>query len=413
VLIKRPEKISLEDLVKFIVFKKPFDEILNSEILKIVRQTNDKVINEDFRVIPKTRRELWIEGIDSEGDERKEKNSWKYYDYIGDKWGGKYLRAPEIFFKILEKGKGKFVKLGDIADIKRGFTTGANEFFYLEPIEKSSNELLYVKNSAGWEGYIEEEFLKPVIKSPKELKTILVKEEYLKYRVFMCHKSKDELKGTYALEYIEWGERQGYHKRPTCVSRQRWWDLGEWRVSKNILPMFEDKRVYCFYNDCDAYIDASLYWVYTKVDETTLNILLNSSILKLWKELLCRPPEGLGVIQMKVYHYNEMPVPEKFLNVDINPETLRVYHKFINREILSIFEELGFQKCNKKKCNHPEHPYEHVKPEEVSFDRIMPDRRELDKIIFQTLNLTEEEQLEVYKAVIELVKNRLLKAKSK
>jgi hypothetical protein len=43
----------------------------------------------------------------------------------------------------------------------------------------------------------------------------------------------------------------------------------------------------------------------------------------------------------------------------------------------------------------------------------MPDRRELDKMVFEPLNLTKEEQLEVYKAVIELVKNRILKAKSK
>jgi adenine-specific DNA-methyltransferase len=73
VLIKRPEKISLDDIIKFVMFKKPFNEILNSEILKIVRQTYDTVINEGFRVIPKTRRELWIEEIEFEGDEIKEK----------------------------------------------------------------------------------------------------------------------------------------------------------------------------------------------------------------------------------------------------------------------------------------------------------------------------------------------------
>ncbi|MEW6416635.1 MAG: DNA methyltransferase [Nitrospirota bacterium] len=45
------------------------------------------------------------------------------------KWGGKYLRAPDIFFTILEKGKGKLVRLGDIAEVRRGITSGANEFF--------------------------------------------------------------------------------------------------------------------------------------------------------------------------------------------------------------------------------------------------------------------------------------------
>jgi len=36
----------------------------------------------------------------------------------------------------------------------------------------------------------------------------------------------------------------------------------------------------------------------------------------------------------------------------------------------------------------------------------MPDKRELDKIAFETLVLTEEGQLEIYRVVLERVKNR-------
>ncbi|KUJ99459.1 MAG: Uncharacterized protein XD43_0882, partial [Thermococcales archaeon 44_46] len=36
----------------------------------------------------------------------------------------------------------------------------------------------------------------------------------------------------------------------------------------------------------------------------------------------------------------------------------------------------------------------------------------LDRVIFEALGLTEEEQLEVYRAVVELVKTRLVKAKT-
>jgi hypothetical protein len=83
-----------------------------------------------------------------------------------------------------------------------------------------------VRNGAGWEGEIEEEFLKPVIKSPRECRSILIKPEDLRYKIFMCHRDKSELKGTAALEYIRWGEAQGYHERPSCRTRQRWWDVG-------------------------------------------------------------------------------------------------------------------------------------------------------------------------------------------
>jgi hypothetical protein len=46
-------------------------------------------------------------------------------------------------------------------------------------------------------------------------------------------------------------------------------------------------------------------------------------------------------------------------------------------------------------------------------DKVKPDRRELDKIIMgEILGLTEQEQLEVYRSIIDLVKSRLEKAKS-
>ena len=81
---------------------------------------------------------MWDEGFDPE--EKK---------YVGAKWG-KYIRAPEIFFKILEKGKGKLVPLKKVAEVRRGFTTGANEFFYLTEEEIKRRK-------------IEKEYLQPII----------------------------------------------------------------------------------------------------------------------------------------------------------------------------------------------------------------------------------------------------------
>jgi hypothetical protein len=70
---------------------------------------------------------------------------------------------------------------------------------------------------------------------------------------------------------------------------------------------------------------------------------------------------------------------------------------FLTREIKSIFEELGFDK-NKPIREQQPNP--------------LPDRKELDDIIFDELGLTEEERKEVYWSVAELVKQRLDKSKS-
>jgi hypothetical protein len=408
VFIQKPtNKITDADIIKFVVFKEPYDKILNSSVIEQVHKTNVKTINEKFRLIVKTRKELWIEGIETEDDELNESRLWSY-QYIGNKWGGKYLRAPEIFFKILEKGKDKFIKLGDIAEDYYGIKTGANEFFYLETTEKPAPKgLLHVRNSADWEGFIEEKFLKPVIKSPRELNTIIVKEEDLKYRVFMCHMSKSELKGTYALKYIEWGEGQGYHKRPTCASRPRWWDMIESKGNILCLGNLNDRFIF-FYNRNDIIFEHTLYGLLVNEDIEKYILIINSSLTSLIHELHGRISLGEGALGLMVYEYLQLPILNaKFIGIKFN------LSNFLTRSIGSIFQELGFSKCTQRNCKHPEHPYEYVKPEEVSFDRIMPDRRELDKIVFEAIGLTEEEQLEVYRAVLELVKNRLLKAKSK
>lgn len=80
--------------------------------------------------------------------------------------GRQILARTGYLFTILEKGKEKLVRLGEIAEVRFGIKTGANDFFYLEPLGSGSRPgLLRVRNNAGWEGEIEEEFLKPVIRA--------------------------------------------------------------------------------------------------------------------------------------------------------------------------------------------------------------------------------------------------------
>jgi hypothetical protein len=236
----------------------------------------------------------------------------------------------------------------------------------------------------------------------------------------MCNKSKNELKGTYALEYIEWGEKQGYHKRPTCASRQRWWDLGEWddypilwqvNIRENFIIPFKPKNIES---------DKMFYLVGSKsknpIYDLIIGLYLNSTLSRFFLEingLVMMGDSTLAIYMVRDLQESLIVNPEIFIENGLQSKFELIIESFAKREILDYFEELGFQKCTQRNCNHPEHPYEYVKPEEVSFDRIMPDRRELDKIIFEVLGLTEEEQLEVYRAVLELVKNRLLKAKSR
>src|SRR3989338_1578512 len=131
------KKIDPAHLVKFVAFKKPFEESVFTEYLCQIEEAKEVTSNDIFRVYPIAIKDLQEAGTEYEDESEKQKKL-RLGTYVGDKWGGKYLRAPAIFFTILEKGRGKFVKLSDIAEVRRGFTTGANEFFYLTDTEAIS-----------------------------------------------------------------------------------------------------------------------------------------------------------------------------------------------------------------------------------------------------------------------------------
>ena len=189
-------------MARFVNFTVPFEAILDAVIFYEIETASVRDSFPEHRIHPLSQKSLLVNGNDENAK------------YIGDKWGGKYLRAPDIYWTVLQRGKDKFVRLGDIAEVRRGFTTGANKFFYLD-----------AERIQDWE--IEEEFLKPVIKSPRECKNIRVDPNQLQFKLFMCHVDKATLAGTATLEYIKWGESQGFHQRPSCRGRARWWDLGK------------------------------------------------------------------------------------------------------------------------------------------------------------------------------------------
>ena len=282
--------------------------------------------------------------------------------YTGDKWGGKYLRAPDIYWTILEKGKDKLVRLGDIADVRRGFTTGANEFFYLH------NEQIQ-------EWGIEAEFLKPIIKSPRECKSIRVDPSQLQFKLFMCHADKTALAGTAALDYIEWGESQLFHQRPSCRSRARWWDLGERQIphlSFNYLISSTAKTLYTL-DGC--YTSDNFQEIHTDPLLTLpLCASLNSSLFQLMVNIAGRSNFGGGLLKIQTYEVSEL--------LCLDP-------KIFAFENEAIFASTA---------------WEMLDPSD--------DRRALDAIIFDALDLTQGERDGVYEAVVNLVESRLRKAKS-
>jgi len=388
-----------ENIVRFVQLKKPLryyipkaekewdkevkrlHEIDN--LVKLIQTRTDYYETADIRIYPKRQDELGMEGYNEETQK-----------YTGSKWG-KYIRAPEIFFTLMERCKDLFVPLKEVADVRFGIKTGANEFFYLteEEIEAWGIEKAFWCHKEG-----EEWIPNYVIKSPRDCKGIIVKPEYLKFRVLLIHKDKQDLEGTNVLKYIEYGESKGYHERPTCKSRVRWYDLGEREPGTILFAMIQAYRHIVFYNPFKVYPDHNLFEILLDDSDSISTIaFLSSAITMLIKEFYGRSyGGGSGPLKAEGGDIEKFPVliPLK-LSIAQRKNLSEKFESFLANSLDDTFSELNASS-----------------PDEVSLDNVKPNRRELDKAVFEILGLTEEEQLEVYRGVVDLVSSRMEKAKS-
>lgn len=347
------------------------------------------------------------------------------YRLVNARDDGRYFLARESDLQPL------LVRLGDIAEVRFGIKTGANEFFYLEPVgttvaelfragtQQPSQPTVRVRNGAGWQGDLETAWLRPVIKSPRELKTLRVRLEDLRYLVFMPPDDVRErphdtayLKQHYphAHAYIQWGEGQGYHLRPTCKGRVKWWELV--KTSSKILALrATNDRPAFYYSPTEVCHDQTFYSATSQWDESLFSALLNCSFTN-W---LLREVEsgasamlGLGALWAAVYEIQNLQIPNPAAFTAAQRERLlKAFERMAQREVRSIFEELGYPKPNRD--------YSNIDPNALTLaqvQRASPDRFELDAVVFEVLGLDDAERLAVYRAVVELVRNRLVKARS-
>jgi len=426
---KNPTPTCLEHIAKFVIFKKPFEEVISyKNMITIYNFSPDKYNlfgntykdkDDKFRIYAISQKELLKEGIEKKKGGTETFQNQITGEYKGSKWGGKYLRAPDIFFTILEKGKDKLVRLGDIAEVRRGFTTGANEFFYVEDvtekidfikikhqiknlgeidsldeIKKYNLRIIYNKK---YDSYwlIEKEYLFPIIKSLKEVSQLIINNERFKFNVFFV---KDKVnKNKFAYEYIKWGEMNNINLKPTCSNRCPWYKIPNIK-GEYLFNMSSGDRYLIPYNYKNFFIDARLYGITLKekIDSHIILIILNSSYLPIYYEINGREMTGnLPLLDLKVYELKDAMILNP--NLILKEKAIEVIEKLNNRKIYSIFIELGF---------NTEKPIREQEPNPL------PDRKALDDIIFDVLGLTKDERKEVYWATAELVKNRLDKARS-
>jgi len=371
----KQKMVASDDLIRFAAFKLPFENSLYTENFITIEETQNRIDYDYLRVNPVPRIKLLEEGLNNSTENK----------YQGSKWGSIYIKAPDIYFTIMEKAKDKLIKLGDIAKITRGYTTGANEFFYA----RIGDPIIKMTGIENW---------KLAIRTPSEINGIKIKENWLNYMILQIENIDMVKSNLYLNNYIKEGEKRNYHKRPTIKCRTPWFVLPSQDISDFVQGQIINERfIFCLNQKYLADCVLNLVFLNAAYESLNLEILsaLNCTLTAFFTELNGRTALGEGALKNQVFEVAKLPI--------INPLLLKgnnTIHKLIetlsNREIFSIFKEL--------QANPSQEFFTNINP--------LPDRKALDDVIFSVLGLSDSEIKAVYAGLLELTSNRLKKARS-
>jgi len=351
--------------VRFVQLKQSpewFETNYGFEQLLGVIEDNEHLLNDDMRIVSRSQSEL------------REENKW-----------GRFIRAPDVYFDQIAHRLTE--SLEDIADVSLGLTSGLNSFFYLKQSDIDE-----------WD--IEEKYVRPLVKSPRECHTYRVSLDDLSKYVLDVEENKTELEGTNALKYIEHGEEEGVNDRPYFSSKtEANWYKQTMQNASLLQPYNVNTRHFTCINEMDACVDKRLVCVDTrsKVDPDFVFSYLNSTLGILVKELFGRVSLGEGALDNSVTDAQVMPVLDPDLLGKSDLSRLKDAAEGLkDRAIMDINEELGAND-----------------PDEVSIDEVNEHRRAVDKVLMEdVLELSTREQLQIYRGALQLVMNRIDKAAS-
>ncbi|HUT80580.1 MAG TPA: DNA methyltransferase [Candidatus Bathyarchaeia archaeon] len=370
--------LSEDNYVRFEIFKKSINEIIKNNPNSFISQKISHAPTKEIDVLNIQQKILYA----NLANNKSYKNKWSSY----------YFRAPRKIVEILENNQEKLTNFDSIGIIRYPIKTGLNDFFIV-------NEETRLEYS------IESEFLIPLLKSPKKISSYYISEDSLKYKIFICDKSKEILRNENkigALKYIEWGENQLTQAKQQTKEGILWPNvpsvkthLPYWYTLPKIPPAdifcvrFFDRRFFFCYSDSGIIEDQTFYGLLLnqsiKKDLILLLGLLNSTFNYIMLEIFGRTSLGKGALQYSINDFKVLPIidpsmlPEKLRNKIIEKTNVMLKNK-----INSLFSELKLE-----------------------------DRLALDKLLFNWLGINDSEIKEIYEIAIELVNNRLKKSVQK
>jgi hypothetical protein len=158
-----------------------------------------------------------------------------------------------------------------VAEIRRGFTTGVNEFFCLtgeEIAQKGIEKRFWMHKDRSGKGHPNK-----VIVSPKEGRHVLLYSPAINKHLISIDKEKAKLRNKQVWNYIKTGEAKGYHDRGTCKARKPWYSIKRRKPWPLLYPMIHNDRQAVFLNRDRVQVDHNLFEIKPKPGQPLIPLL--------------------------------------------------------------------------------------------------------------------------------------------
>ena len=448
--------------VRFVRFNKPLKEILgerkagdetsrqdaaNELRVHIEKRTGD-YSDDQLRIVCIRQGDLWEEGVQAgkilsvgtgtdndEEDEPAEEDASPleevrngHGEYVAGKWG-RFVRAPDLYFRLMKDYKDRFVRLGEIADIRFGVKSGCDAFFM--PRDVTDSILKDVKGGMLWNNVglmtscdikevrsgkvriikagdntlhpVERKYLRPEVHSLMAVDRPTIRAKDLNRVVLWVGDKLRDLAGTYVAKYIRWGEKQTFPskkskavpvpERSTCAARSLWYDLTGVEVGTAFWPMAQQYRHIIPANPERLVCNHNLFYLEARqpsaIEPELLTAVLNSTLLALFKTYYGRYAGTEGNLKTEVVDVKLLPVPRiEGVPKKLAAKILTAFRSMQSRSAGHLVED-AFMDC---------HTIEHVRelaqrPLGKSTELAQADRRQLDEAVLELIGIEDSKQL--------------------
>jgi hypothetical protein len=458
-------KSRMDNVVKFVRLLKPVKEILGirphgdeaarqkaaESLRNLILQAKAPLSNSQMRMIPVPQQVLWDEGVragtllkaealaesefEEQGDEEGNGSVLREpaapygigSDYVAGKWG-RFLRAPDLYFRLIKDYKSRLVRLGEISEVSFGIKSGCDAFFM--PHDVTREVLDQVKEGLSWNNVglmtpckrsdiesgkvlivragdntlhpIEAEYLKPEVHSLMQVDRPVIRASDLDRVVLWVNKPLALLRHSYVAKYIRWGAKQTFSstkskavpvpQRMTCASRARWYDLTTDRIGVSFWPKAQKYRHIIPTNPESLVCNCNLYTVVpglkNRSERMALAVILNSTLVALFKCFYGRYAGTEGTLKTEVVDTVLMEIPDpRGVSPQLAERLDNALKKMMRRDVTHLVEEALLE------CHSEEAMREILRSEaKLPAELCREDRRELDECVFELIGVTNQQE---------------------